>query len=215
MQSMKQSVQHIRLMLLMAGLLFGTFTTLAGQSLDARTVLDRTADAFRRAGGVEIAFTLKSQEGTSQGTIRLKGNKFVLEAAGVKTWFDGHNQWSYVEANEEVNLSVPTAEELQSINPYAFLELYKQGYRLSLDEVDAHTYRVTMTATDDRPDLRCIMLWVDRRDHHPLKVSMSYQGESQATVIFIDSYRTGQKYDDRFFTFDSRKYPQAELIDLR
>ena len=58
----------------------------------------------------------------------LKGNKFCLESGGIKTWFDGKTQWSYVEQNEEVNVSSPTPEEIQSVNPYALLTAYKKGF---------------------------------------------------------------------------------------
>ena len=74
----------------------------------------------------------------------------------MKTWFDGHTQWSYVASADEVNVSEPTQEELQTLNPYAWLSLYKQGYRLKLSSVggkqDKSVYYITMTAADKRKD---------------------------------------------------------------
>ena len=58
----------------------------------------------------------------------LKGNRFYLNSGGIQSWFDGTTQWSYLESSEEVNVSNPTPEELQTINPYALLSIYKSGY---------------------------------------------------------------------------------------
>ena len=92
------------------------------QQSQAKAVLDKTAEAFRKAGGVKADFIIKSVtnglvEGSESGTIQLKGEKFVLKASEVITWFDGKTQWSYVVRNDEVNVSNPTQEELQQINP--------------------------------------------------------------------------------------------------
>ena len=106
------------------------------------------ADTFRQAEGVEIAFEVRAPEGTSEGRIRLKGEKFRLDTEGITTWFDGRTQWTYLENSDEVNVSEPTAEELQSINPYAWLAVYKDGYTLKMGEqADPRLHKVMMTAT--------------------------------------------------------------------
>lgn len=84
---------------------------------------------FSQGGGIRAGFTVSASTGSSSGSICLKGDKFVLEAGGVTTWFDGHTQWSYLVSSDEVNVSEPTADELQSLNPYAWLSLYRNGYR--------------------------------------------------------------------------------------
>ena len=67
------------------------------QQSQAKAVLDKTAEAFRKAGGVKADFIIKSVtnglvEGAESGTIQLKGEKFVLKASEVITWFDGKTQ---------------------------------------------------------------------------------------------------------------------------
>ena len=123
--------------------LFGLALPLSAQKLDAQDILDRTATAFRQAGGIQADFTVQTYakgvlQGSSVGTIRLKGEKFLLDADGVKTWFDGRTQWSYLTNSDEVNVSEPTPEELQSINPYALLSIYKQGYHMKLGKTDVY-----------------------------------------------------------------------------
>lgn len=188
------------------------------QQPDAKEVLERTVRNFREAGGIKAAFTVRTSEGTSTGTICLKGDKFLLEADGVTTWFDGHTQWSYLASSKEVNVSEPTPEELQSINPYAFLSLDERGYKLKLGKMgnaqDHSLYKLVFTATDRKQDLQCVILYVAKDSFRPVRVSMAQRG-GQTVVIIINSYRTGQTYPDSFFVFEKKAYPEAEIIDLR
>ena len=126
----------IKLDKLLLGVLLLLFAVpMSAQQPDAKNILERTAEAFRKAGGVKLAFTVNEQQGSYAGVLYLEGEKFVVETEGMKTWFDGHTQWSYVASADEVNVSEPTQEELQTLNPYAWLSLYKQGYRLKLSSV--------------------------------------------------------------------------------
>jgi len=185
--------------------------------------LDRTATAFRQAGGIQADFTVQTYakgvlQGSSVGTIRLKGEKFLLDADGVKTWFDGRTQWSYLTNSDEVNVSEPTPEELQSINPYALLSIYKQGYHMKLGKTDVYggkpAYEVILTASDRKKDLQCVIIYVTKDTFQPLCISMTQKG-GNSVAIRITSYKAGESYNDHLFTFDKKAYPTAEVIDLR
>ena len=109
---------------LLLGVLLLLFAVpMSAQQPDAKNILERTAEAFRKAGGVKLAFTVNEQQGSYAGVLYLEGEKFVVETEGMKTWFDGHTQWSYVASADEVNVSEPTQEELQTVllprNEYA------------------------------------------------------------------------------------------------
>ena len=138
---------------------------MVAQEPDAKDILDRTADAFRREGGVKIGFSVRAPEGNSNGTICLKGDKFLLETEGMKTWFDGRTQWSYLASSDEINVSEPTPEELQSINPYSWLSLYNQDYKLKVAKIgnasDNTTYKVVMTATKRSQFIHCLILYIE------------------------------------------------------
>lgn len=180
----------------------------------AANILDRATEALRRAGGIRAEFTVKADNGyLSSGTISLKGEKFVLEAGDTKTWFDGHTQWTYLSSTEEVNISEPTSEELQSINPYVWLALYKQGYTSSLQSSDKQSYKILLTATN-RKELQSVTIYIRKNTYLPLRICMMQQG-GENTDIQITSCQTHQSYSDTFFKFDKRNYPDAEIIDLR
>ena len=194
------------------------------QQLQAKSILDKTAEAFRKAGGVKADFTVKVItdgliEGVEHGTIQLKGEKFVLKTTDIVTWFDGKTQWSYVAKNDEVNVSNPTQEELQQINPYTFLYMYQKEFSYKLGTMDTFhgkaLWVVVLTAKDKAQDLERITLYVTKEGYEPLYILLQQRAHPTRNAITVTSYQTGQKYADTLFTFDRKQYPSAEIIDLR
>ena len=194
------------------------------QQSQAKAVLDRTADAFRKAGGVKADFVVKAgtnglAEGAENGTIQLKGEKFVLKTSDVVTWFDGKTQWSYVAKNDEVNVSSPTQEELQQINPYTFLYMYQKGFSYKLGTTKTFrgkaVWEVILTAKDKKQELERVTLFVTKDTYEPLYILLQQRGQQTRNEITVTSYQTRQNYADSVFAFDRKQYPGAEIIDLR
>ena len=209
-ESMRKFVGTIGCMLLCLAL------PVLAQQEGARDILRRAADTLLREGGVYVSFSLRSSEGLSSGTLRLKGEKFVLEAGGMTTWFDGHTQWTYLPSSDEVNISEPTDEELQTLNPYAWLYLYDREYDLqSLPAETSGQYKIEMSARSAGEQVERLVLWLDKSGLHPVKFSLTLAGNVEPTLITVRDYRTRQPYTDAMFVFDPGEYPTAEVIDLR
>ena len=194
------------------------------QQSQAKVILDKTAEAFRKAGGVKADFTVKAVanglvEGAENGTIQLKGEKFVLKTSDIITWFDGKTQWSYMVRNDEVNVSTPTQEELQQINPYTFLYMYQKGFSYKLGTVKTFqgkaVWEVVLTANDKKQELESITLYVTKNAYEPVCIQLQQRGQKTRNEITVTAYQTGLDYADDVFTFDRKAYPTAEVIDLR
>lgn len=183
----------------------------AQQDAKAESILNKMAENYQKAGGISLSFG-----GTQSGTLLLKGNKFYLESGGIQTWFDGKTQWSYVEQNEEVNVSTPTPEELQSVNPYALVTTYKKSFNYRyVGEKTRQGKRgqeIILTPKASQ-DVKSITLNV-KENGSPVYIAIQlHNGEKQE--FQISSYRTGVNLPDATFRFNKQKYPKAEIIDLR
>ena len=214
---MKRNIFSVLLALL-------AFPVVAQQRMQAKTILDRTVEAFQKADGVKTRFMVKTvtngvMEGSETGIIQLKGDKFVLHAADMVTWFDGKTQWSYVEKNDEVNISTPTHEELRQINPYTLLYMYQKGYSCKLGTTQTHrgeaVWEVILTAKDKTQELEQITLRVSKDTYQPLYILLQQRGTPTRNEITVLSYLTRQHYADSAFVFNREQYPNAEIIDLR
>lgn len=193
------------------------------QAQDAKQILDRTSDTFRKAGGVEAEFTLRMEQvgqpsGLLTGTIRLKGEKFVLQATDAITWFDGTTQWSYLVDSDEVNVSNPTEEELQGINPYSLLTLYEKGYSYELGKKTSYqgkaVYEVILTSKVKGSDISTLKLYIAKQAYYPIAIIAELNNNS-INEISIVKYKQGVNFADDLFVFNRKDYPQAEIIDLR
>lgn len=116
---------------------FLCFWTISGVRVlaqNATSILDKAASAYEDSNGLTAYFTMQTRSDVQKvsesfdGTIDIKGDKFVLKTPDMITWFDGTTQWSFVERNEEVNVSTPTGEELQATNPTLLLRSYEKGF---------------------------------------------------------------------------------------
>ncbi len=202
-------------MYLTALLLLVATTVMAQKDSKARAVLDKTAAVFTKGGTTMTQFSLQGAQGNAGGKFTMKGKKFVLRTADVVTWFDGTTQWSYLPSSNEVNITTPTGEELRTINPYAFLTLYKKGFNYTMTETKSSgkaCYQVTLTP-EKKQEIQQIVLVVDKSNYHPYSIRIKQGGK--VSTITVSSIQTNLKLGDDAFRFSSKKYPNAEVIDLR
>lgn len=183
---------------------------LSAQTDKAKAVLDKVISTFTEEGGIQIDF-----EGTEKGTIVMKGEKFYLHSGQIQSWYDGKTQWSYVADTEEVNISHPTPEELQSINPYHILMRYKSdfhyAYKGSQTRNGVKGHEIILTPKSSDKDM--IRLFISNT-YQPLAIKIEQNGQT-ISEINVTKYQTNQKYENDIFRFNKQKYPNAEIIDLR
>ena len=192
-----------------------TAMLLMGASAFAQTaskVLDKCAATVSSKTGVTANFTMQSaQYGNAVGTISIKGQKFYMLSNTTTMWFDGTTLWTYMASNEEVNISTPTVQQLQTLNPYNFIHLYKKGYSSTMTTSQS-AYTVHLTATDAQLKITEAFLTIDKTSYEPKEIKM-LTGNKWTT--FTISGLKKETLADSKFRFDANAYPDAEIIDLR
>ena len=210
------NIKHIFLILLCA------CTLLPVQAQKAQDIQHKTAGKLKNSGGIEAVFEATAFKGTKEtgsasGTIKVKGNKFKIESNSLTTWFDGKTQWTLLAGSDEVNVSTPTAAELQAINPYSFINIYKKGYTATLTKASYEgksVHEVRLVATSKKSSMQKILLTIDPTTLMPLSVRFK-NAKGDWTRIRVRSIKTGRKFADAVFTFDAKQHPGIEIIDVR
>ena len=155
-------------------------------------------------------------EGSETGFLLLKGEKFYLNNGNVQSWYDGKTQWSYVADAEEVNISHPTQEELQGMNPYLILMRYQTDFNYTYkgnqmrNGVKGHEIILTPKHSGQQES---VWIFVSKA-YHPLAMKIERNGQT-LSEINVTSYKTDQKLEDGMFRFNKSLFPNAELIDMR
>lgn len=176
-----------------------------------KSVLDKAAATISSKTGVTANFTMTGLNGNTSGTIAVKGQKFQATTPQASVWFDGKTQWTYMKKNDEVNITTPTASQLQAINPYNFINMYKKGYKYTMNK-SGGLYIVHLTATDKARKIQEMFISVDSKSYVPSEVKL-LQGKKW--VIFKVSNLKKSTLADAAFRFNSKDFPTAEVIDLR
>ncbi len=177
----------------------------------AKFVLDKAAATVTASSGVKANFRMTTTTGNTSGTIAIKGKKFFATTPQAKVWFDGKTQWTYLKNNDEVNISNPTEAQLQAINPYNFITLYKRGYTYTMNTAGTN-YVVHLTADNANKKIKELFITVNKKSYEPMQVKM-LQGKKW-TTFDITSIKK-QNIADSQFRFNSADFPKAEIIDLR
>ena len=178
---------------------------------DAKKILDKAATAFTKAGNVKIGFSANVNGNNAGGTICISGSKFQLNTGDMIIWFDGKSMWSYAVVNDEVNVATPTAKEVARMNPYSFLTLYKKGYDCSMGKSSSTEYEVILKGQKGSAYNR-ITVRMSKKSYQPTYIKT----EAKSTMeIKVNSFASKQNFPASTFTFDKKKYPNAEIVDLR
>ncbi len=177
----------------------------------AKSVLDKAAAHITVKEGVKANFKMQGGIGNTSGTILIKGKKFHATTPQAIVWFDGKTMWTYMKKNEEVNVSNPTEAQLQAINPYNFINLYKNGYNSTLNNT-GNSYVVHLTTTAKDRKIKELFVTIDKQSYRPTQVKL-LQGKSWTIFDITDLSKS--KLADSQFRFNANDFPKAEVIDLR
>lgn len=180
----------------------------------AKSVLDKASASFKKCPSVAIGYTVSMSGDSEKGTITLQGQKFRNQLSNMTIWFDGKTMWSYNKENEEVNVTTPSSAQVAKINPYAFLGIYKKGYKIAFGKNTKQYFEVILTAQDTKTSIQKLTVHINRTNYQPMYVAMSNQ-KTGNMVITINSYKKGSKQADSAYQFNKKKYQNAEVIDLR
>ena len=182
------------------------------QAQTAKQVLDKCAATVSSKNGVQADFSMESaQYGNASGQIFVKGKMFHASTSMATMWFDGKTLWTYMSKNEEVNVTTPSEAQLQVMNPYNFINMYKQGFSYSMTQ-SGTSYKVHLTSTDSAKRVQEMFITVDKNTYHPTEVKLL---QKQKWTTFTIQNLKSVKLAENVFRFNSKDFPQAEVIDLR
>ena len=212
---MRKTVQTVIFCLVAIG--FGT-------AQNAETIFDAAAKAYEKSNGISVSFVMNIQserQGVSEsvdGTLQMKGDKFVLFTSDTQTWYNGKTQWTYVVPTDEVYLTTPSGDDLQFINPMTLFLTYKQGFNLlyigESTSFNGKTAYDLLLTSKGKSDVERIEMQIDKASSLPLRMNV-YMNDEVRNIIRINNMQTGLNQPDSFFTFNPADYPNVIEVDLR
>lgn len=151
------------------------------------------------------------------GKITVKGDKFRLLLDDQEIINNGTTVWTYLPSAKEVNIDNfdPGADE---INPSKIFDMYKKGFKYLYlaDKTENGVLCEEIDLVPEKKDAQYfkIKMMISKKDKSILSWTM-FDKSGNRYKYSITKFVSNLKVDDSFFTFDPKKYPGVEVIDLR
>ena len=152
-----------------------------------------------------------------KGRMVVQGDKYRLILPEQEVINNGNTVWTYLPEAKEVNIDNfdPSSEDL---NPSKFYEIYKKGFK----------YLYLEDKTEGGVLCEVVDLVPEKRDAQYFKVRMNIVKKDKSIhswTMFdkagnlykytITKFTPAAKIDESTFSFDAKKYPGVEIVDLR
>ena len=187
------------------------------ETLEAMSKKYKTIEAFEANISQTLTNEVEKINEEFKGKITVKGDKFRLALPEQEIINDGATQWTYLPEAKEVNIDTydPTSDD---VNPTKILDMYKKGFKYLYlaDKTEGGVVCEEIDLVPDKKDAQFfkIKMMIGKKDKSIQSWTM-YDKSGNRYKYTITKFNPMAKVDDSYFTFDPKKYPGVEVIDLR
>lgn len=196
---------------------FSQYDPKALQILEAMSAKYKALSAFEANIAWNLTNEAEKVNEEFKGKITVKGDKFRLALPEQEVINNGATIWTYLPDAKEVNIDNydPTSED---VNPSKIYEIYKKGFK----------YLYLQERTEGGVVCEEIDLVPEKKDSQYFKIKMLINKKDKSIQSWTMFDKSGNKFkytltkfvpnvkvDDTFFTFDPKKYPGVQVVDLR
>jgi outer membrane lipoprotein-sorting protein len=191
---------------------------------EAKKVLDAVSAKFKTFKAIKASFALKIEnaagkvQGVKAGSVMMKGMKYRVSITGQEIFCDGANIWTYDVAAKEVQISA-VDNSSGSITPQKlFTNFYDKDFLFVLGQdvkKGGKTFKVVeLTPIDKTKSFFKVVLEIDKATSVIMSTRVFEKNGNRYTYA-INTINTTANITDDTFTFNPKKYPGVEVIDLR
>ncbi len=213
--------------LIMCGMVFGAGAQASSQGKNdpkAKVVLDGVSKRFKSLKSVVANFVLKvegannSVSDTKKGSVYVKGPKYKVIMEGQEIISDNKTSWTYAKDVNEVTISNVDHSNSSMTPAKIFTNFYDKDflYRLNGETTEKGKVlqNIELTPTDKSKNFFKVLVDVDKKNQTLARMKVFEKNGNRYTYEITNFTPNGAVKDD-LFTFDVKKYPNVEVVDLR
>ena len=197
------------------------FLLLAGQTLtaqnNAEALIRLLVNQLKSHKNVEMVFNYqvspdgKNLSNSQKGHAWLQGEAYKVEMTEQQTISNGKTIWSYLIEEEEVMIS--NASDGIDNTPLKLLTSLDESYVATLTGIDAQG-TASIELANPKGQYKRVSLKINTKKMDLKNVDV-YMEDGSKLVVNVEEMKFDQKLDDDFFTFDTKKHPKVDVIDMR
>ncbi len=201
-------------LLVLIGAALLSFTQINAQT--AESILSKVSEKIKASTGITANFTYTSvdrnnkSQGTVNGIMSLKGNKYYIKQGSNEIFFDGGSVWNF-NGSDEVQISSPL-KDASAITPQRLVNGdFAKGFTSKLVSSAGNTYNIELAPADKRQSFSKINLFISKTTHM-ITAANVVDKNGNTTRFTLSNIKTNVSIPDSKFKFDIRKYPGIEVI---
>ena len=177
-------------------------------------ILDKCLTATNAGSGLTADYSVTSPEGTSHGTIAMQGNKFRIISPEARCWYDRKTQGSCAPLTAEVNITAPSADELQLTNPISAVQHFKSSFNMKKAKAKTANTQVIKLTPKKKDNIKTLWLYFDEKTSL-LRTARFEMSDKSVYTIRITGYKH-KSLPASTFTYDKSQVPAGTpVVDLR
>ena len=201
-------------------LIVGLVLLLAAQAVSAQNnaeaIIRMMVNQMKSHKNVEMSYKYQvTSDGITtdfqQGKAWLQGEAYKVEMVEQEIISDGKTIWTYLIDEEEVMIS--NADDGVDNTPLKLLTSLDESYAATLTNMDAQG-NATIELANPKGQYKRITLKANASKLE-IKSMDVYMEDGTKLMVTIDEMKFDQELDNKFFTFDTKKHPKVDIIDMR
>lgn len=190
----------------------------------AKAVLDNVSKKFKSLKSVIANFILKiegannSLTDSKKGAVYLKGAKYKVVMGDQEIISDNKTSWTYAKDVNEVTINNVDQSGNAMTPAKIFTNFYDKDflYRLNGETTEKGKVlqNIELTPTDKSKTFFKVLVDVDKKSQTLARMKVFEKNGNRYTYE-ISSFTPNGAVTDDMFTFDAKKYPGVEVVDLR
>ena len=193
------------------------------QDAKAKAILDKVSAKFKTMKSLKANFALTMNDakgkskGSKSGSFLMKGNKYRVNMAEQQIICDAKSVWTYLQANKEVQVTTfdPNAQSISPAKLFSgsYNNEYKSAYVGEKTVAGKKVDVIDMTPVSAKT-FKKVTLYVDKASTM-ISGGIMYDKSGGSYGYTISGVTPNAAVSDADFTFDAKKHPGVEVIDLR
>lgn len=185
--------------------------------LDAMSKKYKAYTSFEANLSVNLINEVEKVNDQFAGKIVVKGDKFKLTLPEQEVINNGITTWTYLPEAKEVNIDNfdPTSDD---INPAKIYEIYKKNFKYLYlaEEMDGGEMCDVIDLVPEKKDAQFfkIKMKISKKDRN-IKSWTMFDKSGNKFKYSISKFVPNIKVEDTAFSWDSKKHPGVEEVDLR
>lgn len=210
----------------LAGISLTLFLPLVGfaqTDVKAQEILKGVSNKYKSYQSLSSSFKLSllnkktGKTENQNGSISLKGNAFHLSMSDQTVISDGKVTWTHLKDANEVQISEAKSDPT-ALSPATIFTLYEKGFKskyIGEKNVEGKVVQqIDLVPEDNKKSYFKIQLNIDKSAKNVNK-AVIYDKNGNIYTYTITKFTANPALADDLFTFNPKKYPGIEVVDLR